>query len=347
MRQFLAILLVICVVIPASAASPSDWNQATRSATLTAIENALSHYYFIDRVPKMRATIEANRVRLDQIQQPDAFADAVTKVLYGVAHDKHIEVDYSSDVLPDFRKMSAADIANVQRGERYYNYGLDAAIRLHGNIGYLWVDNFPESPQSAYDAAMSALAHTDALIIDLRDNGGGAPGGVNYLLAFFFAKQTEVTGFLERKNGVVVLQRHYTAAKVGAARYLDKPVFVLISKDTFSGAEQFAYDVKSLHRAELVGHITGGGANPGEEYRLNDHFGMFIPFGSAYNPYTKTNWEGVGVPPQVDAPAKNALLVAYVRALKAVKNTFPDSVEVREEALKDPARALRESLPQR
>lgn len=345
MRQFLAILLLFCVVIPASAASPSDWNQATRSATLTAVENALSHYYFVDRVPKMRAAIEANRTRLDQIQQPDAFADAVTKVLYGVAHDKHIEVDYSSDVLPDLRKPSAAGIPNIQRGERYYNYGLDAAIRLHGNIGYLWVDNFPESPQSAYDAAMTVLAHTDALIIDLRDNEGGAPGGVNYLLAFFFAKQTEVTGFLERKNGAVVLKRHYTATKVGAARYLEKPVFVLISSDTFSGAEQFAYDMKSLHRAELVGHITGGGANPGGEYRLNDHFSIFVPFGSGYNPYTKTNWEGIGVPPDVDAPARNALLVAYIRALKAVKDTFADSVEVRKEALKDPARALRESLP--
>ncbi|MFZ0033264.1 MAG: hypothetical protein WAK84_15480, partial [Candidatus Cybelea sp.] len=82
MRQFLAILLVFCVVIPASAASPSGWNQAMRSATLTAVENALLHYYFIDRFRKMRAAIEANRIRLNQIQQPDAFADAVTKVLY-------------------------------------------------------------------------------------------------------------------------------------------------------------------------------------------------------------------------------------------------------------------------
>jgi hypothetical protein len=119
MRQFLATQLVFCVVIPASAASLSEWNQAMRSSTLTAAENALSHYYFIDRVHKMRAVIEANRTRLDQIQQPDAFANAVTKVLYSVARDKHIEVDYSSDMLPNFGKMSAADVANIQRGDRY------------------------------------------------------------------------------------------------------------------------------------------------------------------------------------------------------------------------------------
>jgi C-terminal processing protease CtpA/Prc len=144
---------------------------------------------------------------------------------------------------------------------------------------------------------------------------------------------------------VIVLQRHYTSSTLGAARYLTKPLFVLISNDTFSAAEQFVYDIKALRRGELVGQITGGGANPGDLYRLNDHFSMFVPTETAYNPYTRTNWEGVGVAPDVDAPAKAALLAAYIRALKAVKDTLPDSVEVRQEALKDPETALRESLP--
>ncbi len=349
MRKSFAVALVVmfclCGVSAESPAQSAGWSEGTRETVLTAVEAALTHYYFVDRVPKMQAAIEANRSSLIRIQNPNTFAEAVTKVLYTVAHDKHIELMYSPDAMPDFSKPSRADLADAERADRFDNFGLDAGIRLHGNVGYLWVDAFPDNPQSAYDAAMNVLARTDAMIIDMRDNGGGSARGVNYLLAFFFAKRVEVTGFLTRSKGSVTLQRHYTATTVGAPRYLDKPLFVLISNQTFSGGEQFAYDLKSLHRAELVGQSTGGGANPVDAYRLNNHFAISVPFGTAHNPYTETNWEGVGVAPDIDAPTKSALLVAYVRALKAIKNSWEPGIAARARALKDPAAALAQSLP--
>jgi C-terminal processing protease CtpA/Prc len=105
---------------------------------------------------------------------------------------------------------------------------------------------------------------------------------------------------------------------------LNKDVYVLTSKRTFSGAEEFTYNLKNLKRAIIVGETTGGGAHPGGGFRLNEHFGMFVPTGRAINPITKTNWEGTGVTPDVAVPADQALLTARIMALKKSLTTLTD-----------------------
>ena len=99
-------------------------------------------------------------------------------------------------------------------------------------------------------------------------------------------------------------------------RYLNKDVYVLTSKRTFSGAEEFTYNLKNLKRATIIGETTGGGAHPGGGFRINEHFGIFVPTGRAISPITKTNWEGTGVSPDIDVPADQALVVARLAALK-------------------------------
>jgi C-terminal processing protease CtpA/Prc len=94
-------------------------------------------------------------------------------------------------------------------------------------------------------------------------------------------------------------------------------VYVLTSGETFSGGEEFSYDLQNLKRAKLVGETTGGGANPGGPARVAEHFALFVPSGRAISPITKTNWEGVGVKPDVATPAAQALDVAYLDALRA------------------------------
>lgn len=347
---FAALLAVSSAGAPAQTPPPAaGWNAAARAQTIDAAEKALDGYFFTDRVPKLKAAIEAQRASLLAIADPEKFADAFTKVLYGVAHDKHLGVWYSADVLPPLARMkpSPAEVARRARMASFMDYGYSSSARLPGNIGYLRLAFFPPPPgsQKMYDTAMLLLANTDALIVDLRDNGGGSPAAVDYLLGYFFAKPVEITGFLLRHGNTIVGKREYTPAQLGGARYVDKPVYLLINDNTISGGEQFAYDLKTLHRAVLVGKTTAGGANPGGPVRLNDHFSIFIPDGSAHNPYTGTNWEGTGVAPDIAVNPEKALLDAYKLALKSAKDSFRPAGEDREMALKDPAQALKMVLP--
>lgn len=89
-----------------------------------------------------------------------------------------------------------------------------------------------------------------------------------------------------------------------------KKVYVLTSKDTFSGAEEFSDNLKQLKRATIVGETTGGGPHPGRVHRIHPHLTVFIPNGRAINPISKTNWEGTGVVPDVPVKAADALCVA-------------------------------------
>jgi C-terminal processing protease CtpA/Prc len=167
-------------------------------------------------------------------------------------------------------------------------------------------------------AACSLRADTDALILDLRRNGGGDPEAVKTLLSYFFGKRTHLNDLYFRQGNKTIEYR--TNERVPGRKYLDKPVYVLTSKRTGSGAEECAYDLQSLHRATIVGTSTWGGANPGDFYRLTDHFEAFIPSGRAINPYTRKNWEGTGVIPDV-AESGDALVAAEKLALKKLLET--------------------------
>ena len=94
---------------------------------------------------------------------------------------------------------------------------------------------------------------------------------------------------------------------------------MLTAKRTFSGAEEFSYNLKNLKRATLVGERTGGGAHPGAVRKLNGRFSIFVPTGRAISPVTGTNWEGTGVVPDVETPAEQALERAVELARAATR----------------------------
>jgi hypothetical protein len=335
------------VASPPATAAPA-FSSADRAAVIDAAEKALNDYVFQSRLAAMRQVLEANRAAYLQIADPQAFSDAVTKDLYRVAHDKHVRLEYSDVVIaPNTDHPSSADINQVVQMFTSRNFGLLGTLRLRGNIGYLHLGNFGPMPQSkaAIDAAMTMVGHTDALVIDVRHNGGGDPDSLDYLMGYFYSRPTELTSIVMVSNGKSTTQRQFTAATVAGQRYLGKPLYVLTDDMTFSCAEQFAYDMKSLHRALLIGTTTGGGANPGGFVRLSDHFSIFVPLGYARNPYTKTNWEGVGVVPDVQTDAPGALLNAYQRALTSAADRFPQVRAERQRAIADPAAALKQSLP--
>ncbi len=163
---------------------------------------------------------------------------------------------------------------------------------------------------------MNFLAHVDALIIDTRENHGGSPGMVSFILSYLFAEPTHVNDMYERDSNRV--QQYWTQSYVPGSRLDKVPVFLLTSRETFSGGEEFAYDLKNLKRATIIGETTGGGAHPVSGHRIDDHFVIGVPFGRPINPVSKTDWEGVGVEPDMKVPAAEAL----TRAEKLAADTL-------------------------
>jgi C-terminal processing protease CtpA/Prc len=157
-------------------------------------------------------------------------------------------------------------------------------------------------------AAMGFVAHTDALILDLRDNGGGQPAMVSLIASYLFDKPTHLNDLYDRHENSTT--QYWTLAWVPGERMPTQPVFVLTSHRTFSGGEEFTYDLKTQKRATIVGETTGGGEHPVAGHPAADYFMIGVPFATAINPITKTSWEGTGVEPDVKVAADDALTTA-------------------------------------
>jgi hypothetical protein len=339
MRLFFAALAAIVLLAAAPPGQHFDGGQ--RARILAGISQALHDYIFPDVADRVRSGLQNDKARLLAISAPEEFAHAVSDDLRALGNDKHLDLMYSPDTLAPEQNPSAAEVAHDNQAMVLMNEGVRDAQWLPGNIGYIRISAFPPrnaQTDRAIDAAMAVVANTDALIIDLRRNGGGDSSSLDYWMGYLFAKPVQLTAirWMTPKPHV---DRQFSAARVGGARYL-KPVYVLTGSQTISCAEQFTYDLKALHRATIVGQTTAGGANPGAFRRLTDHFAVFIPTGEAYNPYTKTNWEHTGITPDALVDEKAALVTAYAAALRNDTNGFDVLAAQRKRLLQDPQTVL-------
>lgn len=313
-----------------SAAAPGEVSAATldspaRARVVDALLTRLEQgYVFPDVAQKVAAAVRAKEAQgaYDAIDDPEVFARRLNDDVQAIAQDGHLRVFHSREVLPpngETREPSAAEIARVREQLRRENFGFEKVERLPGNIGYVELRYFAwaDAVGDRIAAAMAFLADTDALVIDLRRNGGALdPSSIALLCAYLLPERTLLNELHWREGGTTRVEQSWTPGWVPGRRYLDKPVYLLTSRRTFSGAEEFAYDLQVLKRATIVGQTTGGGANPGGDVRLDDHFGVFLPTGRAVNPVTRRNWEGVGVRPEVETSAVKALAVARQTALQ-------------------------------
>jgi retinol-binding protein 3 len=279
-------------------------------------------YVFVETAAKMSADIQSRLAskEYDDITSSRAFADKLTSDLQAISHDKHLRVRFSFEELPvrkQKREPTSEEIARNNQFMKRVNYGFDRAERLDGNIGYIELRGFfdPEDGAQTVQAAMTLVANTDALIFDLRQNGGGDPRMVALVCSYLFGdKKVHLNDLYFRPADRT--EEFWTNPSVPGKKFVDKDVYVLTSQRTFSGAEEFSNNLKELKRATIVGETTGGGANPGSVVRLNEHFGVFVPTGRAINPISKKNWEGTGVEPDIKVPKEQALKVAYLMALR-------------------------------
>ncbi len=283
MRLFLLLPIVLAAAQPAVAQPGPEPDLVIDAATRTkVIEGSLAaltkYYVFPDVAVKIDAEIRKQvAAKKYTMTSAKAFALALTTDLQAVSHDRHMRVVYDPDVIPDHNPDAAPLPAEMERFHdvmRFRNAGYVKAERLDGNVGYLRLDEFAPAAEAAprAAAAMTLLADTGALIIDMRFNGGGDPAGVALLVSYLFAADDEqhINDIYWRPDNST--RQFWTYPDVSGTRYPKKPVYVLTSKDTFSGAEEFAYDVQNLKRATIVGEITGGGANPGGPEKVHPHF---------------------------------------------------------------------------
>ena len=302
---------------------------ATRTQVVDTILKRLNEsYVFPDVAKKMEQSIRerVTKKEYDQITSAKLFATTLTNDLQAVSHDKHLRVRYSFEAIPERgpqREPTAEERDQRKRDLTYMNHGFSKVERLPGNIGYLEFLNFMDEELGAdtVAAAMNFVNGTDALIIDMRRNGGGNPAMVALVCSYLFGPEPVHLNDLYWREGNRT-DEFWTRKDLAGKRYLNKDVYVLTSNRTFSGAEEFTYNLKNLKRATIIGETTGGGAHPGGGFRISEHFGMFIPTGRAISPITKTNWEGTGVAPDVTVPADQALHVARLMALKKSVTTI-------------------------
>jgi retinol-binding protein 3 len=313
---------------------------ATRAAVIgSIIKNLNQAYVFPEVAGKMEQSLRERVAakEYDSVTSAKALAEKLTTDLQAVSHDKHLRVRYSHEAIPERQNAeepTAEEIEQFKTFLRQTNYGFEKVERLPGNVGYLDLRGFNPAEFAAETgaAAMNFLANSDALIIDLRRNGGGDPAMVAFLTSYLFgAEPVHLNDLYFRPDDST--HQWWTLPAVPGKRFGDKKeIYVLTSKRTFSAAEEFTYNLKNLKRATIIGETTGGGAHPGGGRRLDAHFQMFVPTGRAINPISKTNWEGTGVEPDVKLPAEQALKAAHVAALNKILDREADPE--RKQALK-------------
>jgi retinol-binding protein 3 len=296
---------------------------ATRARAVAGAAALLDTFYVFPDVAKRMG--DSLRVRLarkeyDRYTNGVTFAMRLDDDLAEVAHDKHLHVNYSARPLPPEPSHPAgapppAPSPEDQAREREFldgiNCGFVKAEQLPGNVGYLKFNMFADTDMCAAtaSAAMNFVAGTRALIIDMRENGGGSPGMVAFVSSYLFDRRTHLNDLWTRRTGET--KEFWTTDSVSGRRFGGtKPIYVLTSARTFSGAEEFTYNLKNLKRATIIGETTGGGAHPVSGHRIDEHFMIGVPFARAINPITHTNWEGVGVKPDILVPANDALATA-------------------------------------
>lgn len=273
-------------------------------------------YVFPDTATAMIRAMRDHQRRgdYDRIVTASELADSLTSHLRAVSHDKHLRIVAAGGGTPN-AAGGGANLLVARSGD-----GLEEAKRLDGNLGYLRFSGFApvERVGSHIASAMADLASTDALIIDLRQNGGGAPTSVMYLAGYLFPEKTLVARIYSRPDNATT---EMWTVEVTAPKYLDKPVYVLTDRRTFSAGEAAAYHLQAFGRAKTVGDTTGGGAHRVNGVDLNDRFMMSVPYTRPTNVRTGTDWEGVGVIPDIPVDPARALVVAQLAALRALPPT--------------------------
>ena len=308
---------VVAMMVFASAVTAADLTTLQKQHLTERLRMEVGQRYVeVDKVAGIDAALDdlTRSGALRDASSSGEIAELLTRELR--RFDQHFGVQWRA---PDEGDRPAAGESWFARLDRQ-NSGFNRVDVLDGNIGYVDFWGFDEvnaRSTARVATAMAAIASTDAVIFDLRKNGGGSGDMVRLISSYLLPGGIHLNSFYWRASDSTT--EFWTLAEVDGERRTGVPVFVLTSKETFSAAEEFAYNLKHLGRATIVGESTKGGANPWQFFELGDGFRAGIPVAKAINPVTHANWEHVGVQPDLPVSADQALEVAHRSALATLR----------------------------
>jgi hypothetical protein len=274
-----------------------------------------THYVFPDKARNISIYLESqlkDNMYTSELQNPQKLAEHLQNDIDKIHHDPHMHLKYDPGFrVQQYTKPSEEEINQTKKYWKENNYSFTKVEILPGNIGYITFNLFVDDVESAKPTIASALrflSNTSAIIFDLRENYGGNPKMVSQIESFFFKEKTHMNDLINRSTKDTTYF-YADPAKADSLNLL-MPVYILTSHRTFSGGEDFSYGMQKANRAIIVGETTGGGAHPQMPFSIGQGFIISIPYARSLNPITKTDWEGIGVIPDVKDKAQNALLKA-------------------------------------
>jgi hypothetical protein len=339
-KKWIVIPSLLLLSVTGAIASPPPTVELNRATQLEVVDTLVAklnaNYVFPDKAKQVEAVLRQRQRegKYDGITDGKQLARQLSDDIEGVVHDKHMLVDFSERPVPSEDTMPPPPQTRAEWEKQVppavlqrvlsSNLGIEKVDHLGPHIGYLQVSMFGPVflVSEKFATAMNELADTDGLIIDLRNNGGGGGDSVALLISYFVDERTRLNDTWERATDTTT--QYWTQDKLDGKRYGGKkPVLILAGPNTKSAAEAFAYTMQALKRATVIGERTWGGAHAARPYRLGEHFYAVIPSRRTISPITHTNWEGVGVIPDIPATPDNALAVARDLLQRRLKETAP------------------------
>ncbi|MCH8978960.1 MAG: S41 family peptidase [Armatimonadetes bacterium] len=320
--------LIAIATIGTPQKQPPDLTEELKAETVRSLaEKMAEKYVFSDKGSAVKEVLLQNlrSGKYGEVKDGDKFAEILLADVNEVIADKHFMLWYSASPLEGEMKPGPGYEERQRTFLKRQNGFVKSVEHLQGNIGYLKIDALfaPEHIERPIAGAMQFLNGTDAMIIDLRENGGGVPEAVQLLSSYFLKPEPVLLSTLYWKPTDEMIE-YWSLKTVDGERYLGKPLYILTSKETASGAEGLAYTLKNLGRAIIVGERTWGGSHPGMTVKISKHFASVIPMGYSVNAVTGKDWEGTGVVPDFEVSADSAFVKAQVLALQALREKSPD-----------------------
>lgn len=329
------LVLIILLFLQNQLVAQSDVNKLNKkeiAVTIDSINRKLNkNYVFPETATKMAEILNVNfkNGKYTALTNPGELARQLTNDLQEISKDKHLMVVYNPTVIARENALTDKDRANEEaewakdlvNHLKRDNYGFREVKILEGNIGYLDLREFvdPKYGSETLATAMNFIKNTNAIIVDLRQNDGGSPEMVQLLASYFFSSDTvHLANHYNRPRNE--LTKSLTLSNVAGVRRPKTDLYILTSSKTFSAAEAFSYQLKHLKRATIVGEKTAGGAHLTGSVIATDKFYVRIPQGRTTSPVTNANWEGIGVTPDIEVSASEALNAAQAKAIDGIRD---------------------------
>ncbi len=330
----LASLALAATALPVQAQSQSSAPPAAArpldpAAVVAEIRRVIGERYVLpERRPVLDAVLaEGMASGRYAVTDGAILAERINADLERVGRDRHLNFQLdprTAAVIAGGTGDTPGDVAAFERLVRQANHGITELRVLPGNVrlmnyeGFQWIG---AESAAALDAAMRFLAGGDAVIIDLRENGGGDPLAVQYIVSRFLAADTPLVTFY--MNGAAEPDGLSALATPPEQQMVGKPLYVLTSGGSASAAEEFTGHVVGYHLGQIIGANTAGAGFRNEVFAIGDQFVLSVSVGRAVLASTGKDWEGVGFAPTVEAEVPSALDIAHAAALRTLIATAP------------------------